>query len=216
MLGAVLGGLLGSSCCAVQLGLNAAASAGVGLSLGCAGFNKTLGPLRPLMRGLTAAYFAWLWARALFSPADVGSPVSDGGCDENDENGGCGGNGGDDKQSPASSPRSFPKTAKAATVRSLALSTAMCAALTFLPELLLVSGGPALAASTAGARHVSLSVSGMGCEACQAHVRQTLLTASGAGVGSWVCARTHRGHGHIDASSGTSIKTNTLHTFLPS
>ena len=171
VLGAVLGGLACSSCCAIQLGLNAAASAGLGLSVGCAGFNKTLGPLRSVMRGLTALYYAYMWVRALFF-AKV--------------NGGGGGSCGDTVMKSGDGdgrcPPSQTAKAKSATLRSLALSTTMCVALTFLPELLLATGGPALAAPTTGAQRISLSISGMGCEACQVHVRETLLTASGAGV----------------------------------
>ena len=62
-LGALVGGLLGSSCCAVQLGLNLLASLGVGLfGVGCAGFNTYLGPLRPYLRAATAIFFAGRWA----------------------------------------------------------------------------------------------------------------------------------------------------------
>ena len=42
----VLGGLLGSSCCLLQLGANALASLNVA-HIGCTGFNKVLGPVRP-------------------------------------------------------------------------------------------------------------------------------------------------------------------------
>lgn len=62
--GGLLGGLLASSCCALQLGLNAA-SASLGLGLGCAGFNTALGPWRPHLRALTAAWLSFLWAPAL-------------------------------------------------------------------------------------------------------------------------------------------------------
>ena len=62
-LGAIAGGLLGSSCCAVQLGLNLLTSLGVSLfGDGCAGFNTHLGPLRPYMRAATATFFALRWA----------------------------------------------------------------------------------------------------------------------------------------------------------
>lgn len=62
-LGALIGGLLGSSCCALQLGLNLLASLGVGLfGVGCAGFNTYLGPLRPYTRAATAIFFAGRWA----------------------------------------------------------------------------------------------------------------------------------------------------------
>lgn len=64
LLGGVLGGLLGSSCCAVQLALNGLASLGLGLSAGCAGFNTVLGPLRPYTRAATATFLCVCWARS--------------------------------------------------------------------------------------------------------------------------------------------------------
>lgn len=57
----------------------------------------------------------------------------------------------------------------------LALRTALTAALALLPELLLVAGPSlALAPPTQGASAVTIRVGGMGCEACQAHVRSIL------------------------------------------
>eukprot|EP00908_Phaeocystis_cordata_P010217 Transcript_21058.p2 GENE.Transcript_21058~~Transcript_21058.p2 ORF type:complete len:302 (-),score=103.87 Transcript_21058:70-879(-) len=47
-------GLLSSSCCVLQLLLNA-------LSVGCAGFNTVLGPLRPLMLAVTVTLQTWMW-----------------------------------------------------------------------------------------------------------------------------------------------------------
>ncbi|EOD10439.1 hypothetical protein EMIHUDRAFT_215642 [Emiliania huxleyi CCMP1516] len=59
----------GSSCCAVQLTINALAPLGINLLAplglqGCAGFNTFLGPLRPFVRGATATFFAVRWASA--------------------------------------------------------------------------------------------------------------------------------------------------------
>jgi copper chaperone CopZ len=51
-------GLLSSSCCVLQLLLNA-------FSLGCAGFNTWLGPLRPLMLAVTVSLQASMWRVAL-------------------------------------------------------------------------------------------------------------------------------------------------------
>ena len=51
-------GLLSSSCCVLQLLLNA-------LSVGCAGFNTVLGPLRPLMLAVTVSLQASMWRVAL-------------------------------------------------------------------------------------------------------------------------------------------------------
>ena len=64
VMGGMVGGLLGSSCCALQLGLNLLASVGMGLTAGCAGFNTYLGPLRPYMRMATATYLTIQWARS--------------------------------------------------------------------------------------------------------------------------------------------------------
>ncbi len=47
-------GLLSSSCCLLQLALNA-------VSVGCAGFNTYLGPLRPQLIAVTASLQAWMW-----------------------------------------------------------------------------------------------------------------------------------------------------------
>lgn len=128
--GAVVGGLCGSSCCALQLALTA-----VGSGFGCAGFNKVLGPLRPLSRTVTAAYLVAMWVRA-------------------------------------------PPCARAR--RRLALATAVALALTLLPEALLWSGGPALAAPMdRSVTRMTVSVGGMGCEACSVAVRNALARVSG-------------------------------------
>ncbi|XRB03377.1 mercuric ion transport protein [Pycnococcus provasolii] len=66
--GALLGGLLGSSCCIVQLGINAMSAAGISLGIGCAGFNKYLGPSRPFWRVVTLVYvtsFVYIRARRM-------------------------------------------------------------------------------------------------------------------------------------------------------
>ena len=61
-------GLLSSACCLIQLILNA-------LSVGCAGFNTALGPVRPYFLALAAVLQACVWtievdARAHGAPAD--------------------------------------------------------------------------------------------------------------------------------------------------
>lgn len=58
-------------------------------------------------------------------------------------------------------------------------NTAICLALTFLPELLRWSGGPALAPPTVGAKVLKLKVDGMGCEACESHIRNVFDRSSG-------------------------------------
>ncbi|KAL1503239.1 hypothetical protein AB1Y20_011295 [Prymnesium parvum] len=47
-------GMLSSSCCALQLALNT-------LSIGCAGFNTLLGPIRPMMMALTLSLQSAMW-----------------------------------------------------------------------------------------------------------------------------------------------------------
>jgi copper chaperone CopZ len=77
---AFVAGSLSSSCCLIQLGLNFLSAFDV-LHIGCAGFNKVLGPLRPYTRGLTFAWLAVLWGRAFMFPG-YGSNQSGDCCDE--------------------------------------------------------------------------------------------------------------------------------------
>lgn len=130
----VAGGLLGSSCCAVQLGLGVLASWGVGLTAGCAGFNTYLGPLRPHLRAATVTFFAIRWA-----------------------------------------------TAPRVQYRSLLAASLVAVLLTLLPEVLLYSGGPALAPPSSGKAVLrwTVEVGGMGCEACQHAVQGALRRSSG-------------------------------------
>lgn len=60
----VAAGLLSSSCCAVQLGLNLLSSLNV-IHVGCAGFNKHLGGWRPHARLATGAWLVGLWVHTL-------------------------------------------------------------------------------------------------------------------------------------------------------
>lgn len=57
-------GLLASSCCLLQLGINALSTLGLA-NVGCAGFNKVLGPYRWELRCATGAWLGLLWAFAL-------------------------------------------------------------------------------------------------------------------------------------------------------
>jgi len=123
----VVAGLLSSSCCALQLVANS-------LALGCAGFNKFLGPARPWMRGLSVLWLAVLWV--------------------------------------ASFRRGWPK-------RHATISTLVCVGLALLPEMLLLNGGPAMAPSTSNVHSIRLKIDGMGCEACQVHVRSVLDRSAG-------------------------------------
>lgn len=65
-------------------------------------------------------------------------------------------------------------------------STALAIALAWLPEILLALGSGGLdlpfsgiAASTEGAQRVLLDLEGMGCEACQLHVKTVIEMSSG-------------------------------------
>lgn len=58
-------GLLGSSCCILQLGINGLSAAGL-VHLGCAGFNKLLGPIRHYVRLFTYSWIITLWGYSLY------------------------------------------------------------------------------------------------------------------------------------------------------
>lgn len=139
-LSAVVAGLMSSSCCLLQLGMNLLASLDV-VHVGCAGFNKVLGPWRAHLRALTFAWLGYTWFRHLRTPGKTDC---------------C-------KVKP----------------RRLLFSTALCLSLMFLPEILRWSGGTAIAPPTNGAKLLRLKVDGMGCEACELHVRGLLDKSSG-------------------------------------
>ena len=61
-------GLLSSSCCALQLFLNL-------FSVGCAGFNTFLGPIRPYLLALTLGIQAAVWRQALMHRAYVSAAL---------------------------------------------------------------------------------------------------------------------------------------------
>jgi len=60
LVGHLIAGLACSSCCILQLGLNILSGLNVA-HVGCAGFNKILGPLRPILRAVTFAWLGGLW-----------------------------------------------------------------------------------------------------------------------------------------------------------
>lgn len=138
----VAAGLLSSSCCLLQLGLNVLASLNVA-HVGCAGFNKVLGPWRWHLRLLTIGWLLASWALFVH--------------------------------------RRRPRRSAG----KLLLSTCVCLSLMFLPEGLLLLGGPAVAPPTEGSQVLQVSVDGMGCEACQTHV-QGLMDRAGGVIGSRV------------------------------
>merc|ERR1712046_455719 len=61
-LAALVAGLLSSSCCLLQLGLNLLSSLDL-IHLGCAGFNKLLGPVRTPVRLVTLGVIGLLWPK---------------------------------------------------------------------------------------------------------------------------------------------------------
>jgi len=137
LISAVVAGLMSSSCCLLQLALNLLASLNV-LHIGCAGFNKVLGPFRPHLRTLTIAWLGYTWFRSM-------------------------------RAKDCCKPR----------MSRLIFNTVLCLGLTFLPELLRASGGNAIAPPTDGAKRIKLKVEGMGCEACEMHVRSVIDRSSG-------------------------------------
>lgn len=131
-------GLLSSSCCLLQLAVNLLATLNIA-HIGCAGFNKVLGPWRFHLRAVTLAWLLLSWVLLLRR----------------------------EKRAPA-------------LLRGrLARHSAICLVLMFLPETLRLFGGPAVAPPTAESHTVRIDISGMGCEACEAHVRSVLQRASG-------------------------------------
>jgi copper chaperone CopZ len=134
---AVLAGLLSSSCCLLQLAVNLLATLDV-VHIGCAGFNKVLGPWRPHLRASTFVWLGYLWFRSRSSAA----------CCK-------------------------PQR------RMLLFNTFLCLSMMFLPELLRWSGSTAIAPPTDGAKLLKLKVDGMGCEACEMHVRSVMDRSSG-------------------------------------
>jgi len=127
---AVAAGLASSSCCVLQLLINALSYLDV-LHVGCAGFNKILGPVRGPLRVATIAGLAMLWRH--------------------------------------------PKK------RTLLLAAQTCLTMGIMlaPELLLISGAPALAPATGDTVQYDIVMDGMGCEACQMHVQKLLERSSG-------------------------------------
>jgi copper chaperone CopZ len=179
--------LLASSCCVLQLGLNVLSTLDIA-HVGCLGFNKTLGPLRQLTRALTLAWLAVLWTwtvrRELENRRSRRHHFSGKGGD------GSSSSSSSSSSSTSSSNNSRPQSDFYAWIRllaPLALRTALTVGLTWLPELLLIFGGPALAppfTNDVEFEALRFKVEGMGCEACLAHVNSILATAGGVVSGS--------------------------------
>ena len=145
----IAAGLLSSSCCLLQVGLNVLSALDV-VHVGCAGFNKSLGPVRTPLRALSVIWLMALWMKRLRST-----------------------------ETRRGSSYMALETRRGSSYMALAFRTTLTLALMFLPELLLLSGGPAMAPPTGDTVLYDLSVEGMGCEACQIHVKQVLERTSG-------------------------------------
>lgn len=145
-------GSIASSCCLIQLGINLLSYLNI-VHVGCAGFNKTLGPLRPYTRSLTVAWLVWNWmptfaVKSMQSAKKDRPRLKDSNC--------------------------CRRTSK----KKLLLSTLLCLILMFMPEFLEVIGdfntaSELLAASKASSssedrqfKKMEYVVDNMGCEAC--------------------------------------------------
>lgn len=145
---AFIAGSLSSSCCFIQLCLNLLSSMSM-YSIGCAGFNTTLGPLRPYTRSLTLSWLVVSW----FYPNMKKSERVDSQCvdDSKFDNTCCN------------------KTSDRNIYKIKILSTVICIVLMYMPEGLQLVGGSALAPAIGNVKdmiRLEYTVDNMGCEAC--------------------------------------------------
>lgn len=163
----VIAGLMGSSCCVLQLSLNLLSTFDI-VHIGCAGFNKALGPVRPYVRAMTAGWLGFMWLRYLAM--------------------GHGGASGGRETNASDSPVATSHPRRARFLRRLLLSTALSLCLTFLPEALkALPGAPAIAPEFDADTQETLRfvVDNMGCEACEDAVNRILersLVSGGGGA----------------------------------
>ena len=153
----VIAGLLGihylvySSCCLIQLVINILTAFNVIQGVGCTGFNKVLGPIRPQLRIVTAVWMAFSWYTA--------------------------------------TKRGWKK-------KRLVIHMAVFLCLTFLPEILVVTNSTPVASPTSNVQVLNLRVDGMGCEACQKHVKGVIDQWSGV-IESAVDFKAGTAHVHV-------------------
>jgi copper chaperone CopZ len=193
---AFIAGSISSSCCWIQLFLNLMASY-YALPIGCAGFNKYLGPLRPYTRTITFAWLIMSWSTIL-SSSDKGEDC----CTSNDESS----SEKDTKDADTSTTTSASASTSTSTtdkttnkttdktkktkksinrsaVYRAFVSTILCLGLTFLPEGLKIMGGPALAPAKveneSNLLTLEYTVNGMSCEGCVHSVEGLLSRQSG-------------------------------------
>ena len=158
----ILAGLLGSSCCILQLGLNVLSVFDI-VHIGCAGFNVILGPLRPYLRALTIGWLLFLWGHVVASNKNSRSSV------KKDAN---------NKSSAEKLKNGSRKTCSRANTRLL-MNTFVTLSLMYMPEGLKLLGGPAIAPPTADAVKQTYVVDNMGCEACIDAVQRIINRADG-------------------------------------
>jgi copper chaperone CopZ len=167
----ILAGLLSSSCCILQLGLNVLSVFEL-IHIGCAGFNIILGPLRPYLRLLTLSWLCVLWFHALKPTSAYNSPTQE-----------------ETRHGIQKSAVSDVTVGKAKSKNSkhyftklnvkLFINTIITLTLMFMPEGLKYFGGPSIAPPTTNAVKKTFVVDNMGCEACIDAVGRIINRANG-------------------------------------
>merc|ERR1711907_146477 len=133
-------GLLSSSCCLLQLGFNFLSAMDI-IHVGCAGFNKVLGPVRSILRGVTGAGLVCLWTVTAWQFLQS-------------------------SQSNGSKPKSSSRIGRGKFGRLL-LQTVITVSLMFMPEVLKHMGGPKVAPPVDQVDTHIVTIDNMGCEACE-------------------------------------------------
>jgi uncharacterized protein len=196
---AIAAGLLSSSCCAIQLFLNLLSSLNL-MHVGCAGFNKVLGPVRPVLRGISLLVMAKLWYDEANKPSSIN--INSNSAEYEQVEG--------VKQLPLDPQLTSTSISSSKKSKSrLILQTCLCLTLMFLPEALRAvstidafsrqtlsaqqgSSGfglampsffsstiPIVAPSLSGAVWKHYKVQNMGCEACASHVQSVVKSKHG-------------------------------------
>ncbi|CAD7974881.1 unnamed protein product [Amoebophrya sp. A25] len=178
----LVNGLLGSSCCLIQLVLNLLSAYDV-VHIGCAGLNTAIGPLRQQIRTVILGYLGVRWCFTLSGLGSCCSPSP------STARRGVSGTKSNTTTASTSSTSSKSRT-RPLFPRPLLRSTLLTLILMFLPELLrflhtstqLKTWVPAVAPDMSGGADVETLhyvIDNMGCEACESGVRTILLRHSG-------------------------------------
>jgi len=208
-------GSLSSSCCFIQIGLNMLSSLGV-LHIGCAGFNTVLGPIRSYSRTITIIWLCRLWLPLYFDGSNsccIGDEV----CVK--------------ESSTNVDQDAFENKTKSITVDPpyvsdytrngkekkkrlmiLCVTTFFTLFLSFLPELIMYSGGSSLTvARKAGIEKEVFTIDNMGCEACVKAVEKILINTDGVIYGEITDFAT--GRAEIIVADGLRKETNKWNSF---